>query len=124
MHFALTIVQVFFTLFRCIFKTVNHLRYIDSSVVFLYCTGTYCLSKLLKEKWQASICILMACILCIFTYKSIYSISNSIFKQIDIGEEKIVTTYDLPFGDGAIYNKQMLWMEQAVNYVIKGAIYR
>ena len=120
--FALAIAQVFFTLFSCIFKTVNHPRYIDSSVVFLYCTGTYCLTKLLKEKWQEIICVLMACILCISSYKSIDFISNSVFIQIDIGEEKIVTTYDLPFGDGATYNKQMLWMEQAMNYAIKDSI--
>lgn len=120
--FPLIMSQFFFTLFSCIFKTVNHPRYIDSSVVFLYCTATYCLAKLMNERRQVIICGIISLVLLISSYKSIDIISNNLFEQIDIGQDKIITTYDLPLGDGAIYNKQMLWMEGAMNKVLKDAI--
>ena len=120
--FPLFMSQIFFMLFSCIFKTVNHPRYIDSSVVFLYCVGTYCLVKLISDKWQIFVCAVVSFVLLCSSYKSIDFVSNNLFEQIDVGNDRIVTTYDLPFGDGAIYNKQMLWMEGAINKAYGAAL--
>lgn len=120
--FPLVISQIIFTFFSCIFQTVNHPRYIDSSIVFLYCVGTYCLVKLVSDKWQVLACACVSFILLCASYKSIDFVTNNLFEQIDIGTDKIVSTYDLPFGDGTIYNKQMLWMEGAINKAYGAAL--
>ena len=120
--FMITVSQTVFTVFSCILKTINHTRYTDSSVLFLYCTGTYCLCKLLKEKWQTVICVVIGFVVCLSSYKTIDIVSNCIFKYIDIGEDKLLTTVSTPLGDGSIYNKQILWVEKVMNDAIEDAI--
>lgn len=120
--FALVISQLFLTLFSCIFKTVNHPRYIDSGVIFLYYVSTLCLTKMIEERHQTIISLFASIILLVSSYKTYDIVTNVLFKQLDIGEEKIITTYKLPFGDGAIYNKQMLWLEGAMNRAIDDAL--
>lgn len=104
--------QVGFTVFSCIFKTVNHPRYSDSSIVTLCILGCSFLMMIPKKKIQLLLSSILVCLMAVSVFRTIDPVSKKVFTQIDIGETNMITTNTSgKIGDAAIYNRQMSHME-------------
>lgn len=118
----LMLAQVVFTLFSLYFNTANHPRYIDSSPCILYFLSVILMNRIVDKK---NICrtgmIVLSSLMLISCYMTIDPVSLVIFKNMNIGSRKIVTMAD-GYGDGSIYNKQMLGLERAVSMAVSDAV--
>ena len=114
--------QIFFTAFSCLFKTVNHPRYSDSSIATLYIIGVYIILKT-KRQWISGLSVLLISLLMLLScYRTIDPLSRAMFNLVDIGETNLITTYDSILGDGMIYNRQMLGMEVVMEQALDIAL--
>lgn len=114
--------QIAFTLFSCLFKTVNHPRYNDTNQVALYFMAIvisfYCCKDMLRSILHGS----MAILLLASCFKTLDPLSRLCFPQHQIGGATMITTMEIPLGDGMIYNRQMLGLEKAVNLALEDAL--
>ena len=119
--FPLVFAQIGFTLFSCLFKTVNHARYVDISPVCLYLLACVILFHLFDrirgrgQKLLLPLFAVLAGILLLSSYRTIDPVSRRIFKTFDIGGDVILSTGEVGLGDAIIYNKQALWVEKALS---------
>lgn len=113
--------QMAFTLFSCAFKTVNHPRYADCSPVVLYMIGIVCILKM-KTKVRSIILSILMVLMLASSFYTLDPVSKGIFQTVNIGETIMVVPQKEAPGDGMIYNKQMLRLEQAMNLALKNAI--
>ncbi len=112
----------FFTLFSLIFNTVNHPRYVDSAPYMLYFVTLYLLYRAFSDGIAAKIITgVTAVILLISCYRTIDPISLAVFEHENTGGAKIILTSDA-YGDGSIYNRQMLYEEQAMSDAVYDAM--
>ena len=114
--------QTAFTVFSCLFRTVNHPRYNDTNQVTLYllaiiliCTYT---NKIIDSSWG----VLMSILLLISSYYTIDPMSLYIYPTYQVGNATMLTTGDNPLGDFMIYNRQMLGMERALEMAVAEAV--
>ena len=115
--------QIGFTIFSCLFKTVNHIRYTDTNQVALYSSGIIllcCFSKIISRSFS----IIMGTLLLLSNFFTFDPITKVCFPVYCIGSRQMVTTMDkaTPFGDGMIYNRQMLGMERVISYALEDAL--
>lgn len=112
-------------LFNVVFKTVNHPRYIDSFVVVNYILAIGMLLSIVSESKAKVYNILLSVIAvvqllaCFITYDPV---TIELWTCSKVGSLQIATTSGTPYGDGAIYNRQMLDMEHALDMAIDDAI--
>ncbi|MBR6147680.1 MAG: hypothetical protein IKQ44_04880 [Lachnospiraceae bacterium] len=105
--------------FNVVFKTVNHARYIDSFISISIILGIGMLLTLVSvEKVIKYACALLAVIELISCFVTIDPVSLFVFKSSYTGSAKLLSTGNLKYGDPAIYNKQMLWMEKPLSEAI------
>lgn len=112
-----------FSVFSCLFRTANHYRYNAITMFCICCISmTYILS--LKKKYIRRIVLLISGIVSLSSvYISIDPISNLLFNTVSTGNGYVWSTRDDPgLADSAIYNKQMLGAENALNYAFRDAI--
>ena len=108
--------QLFFSVFSCVFMTVNHPRYNDVtafSLVFLFVL----VMSYIGEK-ITNVC--MSCLLILMLISSFYTldpITRAVFPNIHCGSTTMISTSD-NVGDASIYNKQMLWQEKVIREAI------
>ena len=106
--------QVAFTLFSCLFKTVNHPRYNDTNQVTLYfiviVISFYCCRERIGGVFHSLVAVLLA----VSCFRTTDPVSRLCFRQFEIGEESMLTTAEIPLGDGMIYNRQMLGLERVM----------
>ncbi len=118
----LIMAQALFTLFSLYFNTANHSRYIDSSPCILYFLFIVLIYKTVSNN---SFCrvgmIVLSSLMLISCYMTIDPVSLAIFKNMNIGSRKIITTAD-GYGDGSIYNKQMLGLERVISEGVSEAV--
>lgn len=104
--------QIGFTIFSCIFKTVNHPRYSDCNIIVLCILGCSLFMIIPKEKIQLLFSFLLACLMSISVLWTIDPVSKKVFTQVNIGNTNMLTTnLSGLIGDAAIYNRQMSYME-------------
>lgn len=114
--------QIAFTLFSCLFKTVNHPRYNDTNQITLYLLALipllcYCV----KMKYQIVTGIL--CLLCLVSsFITIDPLTRNCYEKVNIGTTTMIYTSDKPLGDGMIYNRQMLGFETALSMALEDAL--
>ncbi len=119
----LCISQLGFTIFSCILKTVNHPRYSDSSPVFLCLVSVVILLKFIERKHlQRSILIALACLMLESSFYTLDPVTRTIFENVNIGKTTMVVPQPEAPGDGMIYNKQMLYLERALELALTDAI--
>lgn len=117
-----------YILFNCLFKTINHPRYVSIVPVFLYILAVYLLVQLLwKEhcRWLTGILSVLAALMLISSFCTIDPLSKRVFRTFPIGSSVMVSTgidSDRAPGDAVIYNKEMLWLERALCNAMEGAI--
>lgn len=114
--------QIAFTLFSCIFNTVNHPRYNDTNQVTLYLLALvpllyYC------EKKKGGVIIGCLSILCLLSsFVTCDPVTRSYYDKADIGKATMIYTTALPLGDSMIYNRQMLGFETALDNALEDAL--
>lgn len=114
--------QIAFTVFSCAFKTVNHPRYNGASQPALYCMAVLLLVDLLGYLYGQLIAGGIAVIMAVSCFYTLDPITRLCFPQYDIGNTVMVTTDTIPLGDGMIYNRQMLWLEHAMELALKDSL--
>lgn len=108
-----------FTLFSCVFKTVNHPRYNGGSQVLLYLLAMLAVSYVFKkEKWIRLGNSMLAVLLLASCFLTIDPVSRLLYPTYDVGNVTVLSTSGVGFGDGAVYNRQMLGMEQAMDLAL------
>lgn len=114
--------QIGFTIFSCMFKTVNHIRYTDTNQVALYSIAIILLCYF-NENISRSFSGIMGVLLLMSNFFTFDPITKTCFSTYCIGSEQMVTTMDkaTPLGDGMIYNRQMLGMERVMSLALKDA---
>lgn len=120
--FPLFCMQLSFTLFSCLFKTVNHARYNDTNQVTLYLIAIILLWTYMKQAVCSGWGIVMSVLLLISSFYTIDPVSLSLYSTYRVGQAIMLTTGDEPLGDAMIYNRQMLGMEKALGMAIAESI--
>lgn len=125
--FPILCMQLAFTVFSCLFKTVNHPRYNDTNQVTLYLlalipTFTYTGSARIHKYINVASAAILALIMGMASFFTIDPVSLSLYPVFSVGEATLITTAGVPFGDGMIYNRQMLDMENALDLALADAV--
>ena len=114
--------QIAFTLFSCLFNTVNHPRYNDTNQVTLYLLAFVPLLYYGEKKKNE---LLIGClgILCLLSsFVTCDPITRNCYDRGDIGKATMIYTTDLPLGDSMIYNRQMLGFETTLGDALEDAL--
>lgn len=111
-----------YTLFACLFRTVNHPRYVSIIPTVLYLLAVYALVILLRNIWRGKLLdgalLVLALLMLVSSFRTIDPVSKLVFPTTQIGTAEMVTTGS-PLGDAAVYNRQMLWLERALGNAMK-----
>ena len=120
--------NIFLLMFNFMFVTINHARYIDSFIsvnililVLLLMTGTEAESVFSARNRYVYV-IFFAIINVLSCLRVIDPISELMFKGNNVGNMLLLSTGAFDFGDSAVYNKQMLWMERPIDEAISDCI--
>lgn len=115
--------QIGFTLFSCLFKTVNHARYTDSSFVTLCIIGMVFALTAFPLKAQTMASSVLAVLMLLSSYRTIDPVTRNIFPMIDVGQAQIASTGEKQLlGDECIYNRQMLYMEEPFSKAVRDSL--
>ncbi|MGN0156010.1 MAG: hypothetical protein ACI39N_02075 [Lachnospiraceae bacterium] len=115
--------QIGFTLFSCLFKTVNHARYTDSSFVTLCIIGMVFVLTAFPLKAQTMASSVLAGLMLLSSYRTIDPVTRNIFPMIDVGQAQIASTGEKQLlGDECIYNRQMLYMEEPFSKAVRDSL--
>lgn len=114
--------QVSFTVFSCLFKTVNHPRYNGTNQPALYLMAILLMASFLGYLYGQIVFGGIAVMLGVSSFYTIDPITLRVFPKYDIGDTVMVTTDKTPLGDGMIYNRQMLWLEHTLEMALKDAL--
>lgn len=114
--------QLAFTLFSCLFNTVNHSRYNDTNQITLYLLALipllyYC-TKI--KCWGMMLVLCIACLSSSFV--TLDPLTKICYGTMNIGTTTMIYTAGDPLGDGMIYNRQMLGLESVLNMALNDAL--
>lgn len=121
----LIISNIFVLLFNCAFATANHPRYIDSFISVHIVIALLCTIVMLSDKHEnicVGVCTFLAVCMLVSSFATIDPISLKLFDYNDVGSAKLITTNGMPLGDACMYNKQLLWEEEAIDMAMNDAI--
>jgi len=114
--------QIAFTLFSCLFRTVNHPRYNDTNQVTLYLMAIvisfYCCREIVRVLAHG----VLASLMLLSCFKTVDPVSRLLFTEFQIGKEDMISPQSSPLGDSMIYNRQMLGLEGAMQMALKDAL--
>ncbi|MBP9997499.1 MAG: hypothetical protein KBT19_09590 [Lachnospiraceae bacterium] len=113
------------TCFSCLFKTVNHPRYVDAVPWTLYIVALVVVVRLLSpvshHLWQG-VAVILAGLMLVSMYVTIDMVSLGVMDSVNVGTRRLIRTMEAPLGDGSIYNKQMLGLEHVMNEAFAEAV--
>lgn len=120
--FPLLSAQMGFTVFSCLFMTVNHVRYSNIIPMCLYLTADVFVIKLSEnskmsiKRFLPVVPAVLSTLLLTACYRTIDPVSKSAFDMFPIGDGTMISTGGVSTvpGDAMIYNKQTLWLEKAL----------
>lgn len=121
-----------FTAFSIVFKTVNHARYVDIApialmVLLLIVICNYmdaCGKRKTGQIAGMGIGAVLTVLFLVQSFVTIDPVSGILFINVSTGNGTMITTADeFPgLGDSMIYNKQMLWMGEAIDLAVSDGI--
>ncbi len=114
--------QIAFTVFSCAFKTVNHPRYNGASQPALYAMAVLLLVDLLEHMYGRVIAGGIAALMAVSCFYTLDPVTRLCFPKYEVGDTVMVTTDTIPLGDGMIYNRQMLWLEHALEMAVEDSL--
>ncbi|MDE5818735.1 MAG: hypothetical protein K2I07_05375 [Lachnospiraceae bacterium] len=120
--FPLLSAQMGFTVFSCLFVTVNHARYSNIIPMCLYLTAdVFVLElsddiKMTRMRFLPVVPAVLSALLLTACYRTIDPVSKYAFDTFPIGDGTMISTGSVNTvpGDAMIYNKQTLWLEKAL----------
>ncbi|MCR4650566.1 MAG: hypothetical protein K5662_02310 [Lachnospiraceae bacterium] len=123
----LIVSNVCLLLFNCIFKTINHPRYIDSFIVIhMLLAMVMAVRSLQRGKDRstavASITGAVAMIVLMASFVSFDPVSILMFDDYGHGTGHMYSADKALVGDYGIYNKQMLWLEKGMSEAVGGVL--
>ncbi len=106
-----------FTAFCCVFRTVNHPRYVDAAPLMLYIISLSLLTVVIgrMSSLRYGISVILSLILITSSYITVDPVSLLAFDSVSTGSGRLIKTMESPLGDGSIYNRQMLGLEHVLN---------
>lgn len=114
--------QIAFTVFSCVFKTVNHPRYNGINQPALMCMAIVLAACALEHLYGRILAGGMAVLMAVSSFYTVDPLTRLCFPQYHIGNTVMVTTDTIPLGDGMIYNRQMLWLEHALGAALTDSL--
>lgn len=114
--------QIAFTLFSCLFHTVNHPRYNDTNQVTLYLLAIVPILYYCHRRTSEVIIGILGILCLVSSFITCDPVTRSCYDTVDIGKATMVYTSDVPLGDGMIYNRQMLGFETAFDSALQEAL--
>ena len=108
-------------LFNCLFKTVNHPRYIGTHIVVLCLLASVGMGVISISIVQKIMLIVISCVLLISNYYSIDWLSRMIFDNYNLGTVLLSTSGEY-FSDAMVYNQQYRYIDIALNKAMKEAV--
>lgn len=114
--------QIAFTVFSCVFKTVNHPRYNGASQPALYVMAVLLLIDLLDYLCGRVMIEGIAVLMATSCFYTLDPMTRLCFPKYEVGDAVMVTTGTIPLGDGMIYNRQMLWLEHAIEMALEDSL--
>lgn len=114
--------QIAFTVFSCLFNTVNHPRYNDTNQVTLYLLAIVPLLYYCAKKKFNMIVGVLSFLCLVSSFVTCDPLTKSLYDKVDIGRTIMISTTGAPLGDGMIYNRQMLGFEKALGSALQDAL--
>lgn len=114
--------QIAFTIFSCVFSTVNHPRYNGANQPALYCMAILFTVGFLEHLYGRIVVAGAAVLMVVSSFYTIDPVTLLCFPEYHVGNTVMVTTSANPLGDGMIYNRQMLWLEHALGMALEDAL--
>ncbi len=114
--------QIAFTLFSCLYNTVNHPRYNDTNQVTLYLLAIIPVLYYCQKRKNDVLMGIMSILCLVSSFITCDPVTRSCYNTTDIGKTTMIYTSDVPLGDGMIYNRQMLGFETALASALRGAL--
>ena len=72
-----------------------------------------------KERINTLICCFVACLLLIQSYKSVDPVSNMLFENYNLVNDKILSVPDGAICDTSVYNRQYTYLDEAIDLAIE-----
>lgn len=122
MIFPIWCSQIAFTLFSCLFSTVNHPRYNDTNQVTLYLLAMIPLLCWCSKVKSGMMIGALSCLCLLSSFITCDPLTRRCYDQADIGGATMIYVTDTPLGDGMIYNRQMLGFEATLGNALDDAL--
>lgn len=120
---SLLLAQIGFTMFSCVFKTVNHARYNDTNQITLYLLTLIMLSIFITKEMVVEVTgSIVAVLMLVSCFWTIDPVTYMIYPRYKVGAATLISTSASPLGDGMIYNRQMLGMEKALDLAMEDVV--
>lgn len=117
----LLVSDIAFVIFSCLFKTINHARYINTHVVVIYILAVIGIVEL-KKNIRYGITIILVCILFISNYRTVDFFTKAVFKTYNVGTTEMVSTCGEILSDSMVYNQQWRFFDKALDMALKDAV--
>ena len=114
--------QLAFTVFSCIFKTVNHPRYNGTNQPTLVCMAIVFSACALEHLYGRIFAGCVAVLMAVSSFYTLDPMTRLCFPRYSAGSTVMITTDTSPLGDGMIYNRQMLWLEHALGAALADSL--
>lgn len=115
--------DVVFILFSCLFKTVNHARYINTHIIVLNILAILGIGLITNRKIRYAAAGLTLAIMLMSNYRTVDPFSKAVFKQYDIGDTVMISTCVGEYlSDSMVYNQQYRYFDKALNLALREII--
>lgn len=121
--FPLLLSDLAFIIFNCLFKTVNHARYIDSHQPVLFIFGLFGLCMVKWKRIRNLLLIMISLVMVAQSFFTIDPITKTLFDNYDVGNITMVSTTSGDYlADSMVYNQQYQYFDRALNCAMTEAI--
>lgn len=114
--------HLFFVIFGCAFCTANNPRYIDTGAFLLYFLTAAGILEYLHGIKADIVSAGLAVILLVSCFLTIDPVIKKELVCFDIGESRMISGTESPLGDAMIYNRQMIYYDQALSKAMESHV--
>lgn len=112
-----------FVLFSFFYDTVNHARYIDGHVTYLYIIAFLCAENSFHRKYKNIMLHILILLLVLSNYFTIDPLSLKVFDNYNMGKCTMISTCEYEyFSDSMVYNQQYKNIEKVMNLAINDIV--
>jgi len=115
--------DVAFTLFSCLFNTVNHGRYIDTHIVVLNLLAILGIGLIKSRKVNLMMTTMLFIIMLFSNYRTIDPFTIMAFNNYNVGSCVMISTSSEILSDSMVYNQQYRYFDKALDEALREPIY-